>query len=296
MSRPYAEIPGPEEESDDRESACCKSDDCESACCNCIPCCSICLALICITPAVYIALRRDYNCDPQRLSSLAPPYGGELMPNKFLLKERRSMFQWTKLIDAYDMNSTHIGYFYDMHFLLFMRFGFSDANDEIWFEAKYPSFWARFGVLGDQYYLQRCDVGAGGRHGHVFHIVENIWNRSWWCWSNCAKSFEVKSRGDRGSNAATSIPVASVLFNSTVEWYKSGLLPNARHRWTMAMEEPARTSMIAEANQDFDVQAYGLGSRALSVWHVDVQEPGGAVPNWVIGFMAALDDVEEGDK
>lgn len=271
---------------------CCRD---ASACGNCV---RLCIILAFLIGAVTVGVERNAGCSPEALISVPPPYGGELMPVNITLAERRQYFQLTKLVDVYDAaDGRHVGYFYDMNLLFWMRFGFSDASDRIWFEARYPTLFARLFQLGVQYYLQRCDVGAGGRTGGIFDIKEDWWSRPWFCWNNCYKAFNLTRRqvggAEHSDGASRNLPVANVIFNSTLEWYKSGWFWSARHKWYMNMTDPADGSVVAFAQQQFVMQHMGLGTIALSRWTVDVKEEEPYLPNWVVGFMAVLDDVTE---
>eukprot|EP00928_Gymnodinium_smaydae_P004674 TRINITY_DN11593_c1_g1_i1.p1 TRINITY_DN11593_c1_g1~~TRINITY_DN11593_c1_g1_i1.p1 ORF type:complete len:384 (-),score=68.75 TRINITY_DN11593_c1_g1_i1:58-1209(-) len=261
-------------------------------------CFSICVSLVIAILAFHVALGRNAHCDPADLMGVSPPYDGEILPANFTLVERRQYFQLTKLVDVYDTETgAHVGYFYDMNFLLFFRFGYSDASDRIWFEAKYPSFFARIFQAGDWYFLQRCDVGAGGRSGGIFDVKEDWAARPWYCYNNCYRAFNVSRRiadDTQCSGGSCYHPVANVVFNSTLEWFQNGIFSSARHRWYMNLTNPDDDSEIAFAQQRFKMQHMGLGSVAVSRWSVDVEKEEPYLPNWVVGFMAALDDIEEG--
>merc|ERR1712224_597847 len=85
---------------------------------------------------LFVAIGRNYNCRPGALAGTTPPFAGHLIPLNVTLVERRGWFQLSKLIDVYDAaDNSHLGYFYDMQLFFFLRFGFSDAEDRIWFEA-----------------------------------------------------------------------------------------------------------------------------------------------------------------
>lgn len=255
--------------------------------------------------AFYLALTRNYNCNPGALQTVAPPYNGELMPASVILKER--VYNWgiqfTKLVDVYDaIDSRHIGYFYDMNFLAFMRFGFSDASDRIWFEAKrpwwsgardYSTWWRRYMVYGsDHYYVQRCDDGDFGRLGGIYYVDEDIHRRPWWCKSDCMKIINVSRQDD--DQKTPPVPMAHVHFNYTIEWFYGGF--KTRRAWTMQMAEPSTGATIAAARQRFGLQDQPLSwvQRFVSRWDVNVRVENPELPNWMIVFMAALDDIDEG--
>lgn len=274
---------------------------------NCISsvplCCQGLCWLVVLIGAVSLALRRNYSCNAGALEGVVPPYGGELMPPSVILKERINQygFQLTKLVDVYDAtDDTHIGYFYDMNFFWFMRFGFSDAKDRIWFEAKRPWFngakdltewWYRAVVYGSQHYqLERCDDGVVGRLGGIYHIDEDTTVRPWWCKEQCMKILDVTR--DSEDQVLPPAPMANVHFNYTLEWYYGGF--ETRQAWNMFMTEPGTGATIASAHQYFEFQELLLGGNMyISRWRVDVKIEEPALPNWFIVFMAALDDIDE---
>lgn len=284
----------------------CDSDDdhvkrkCSRICCQCTVCIFFALG------ALYLALTRNYNCNPGALQDVAPPYNGELLPQSVVLKER--VYNWgiqfTKLVDVYDAaDSRHIGYFYDMNFLAFMRFGFSDASDRIWFEAKRPwwsgahdfsTWWRRWMVYGSQhYYLQRCDDGDFGRLGGIYYVDEDINRRPWWCKDDCMKIMNVSRQDD--DQETPPVPMARVHFNYTIEWYYGGF--KTRQAWTMQMTDPSANATIASARQRFGLQNVPLSfgaQRFVSRWDVNVRVENPELPSWMIVFMAALDDIDEG--
>ena len=100
-----------------------------------------------VVPTVATAVTRNRDCDATKLAGQTPPYGGQLVPKETVLVERAGWFQLSKLVDVYDganANATRVGYFFDMNFLLWMRFGYADASDRVWFEGRYSGFFARF--------------------------------------------------------------------------------------------------------------------------------------------------------
>jgi len=273
----------------------------EQLLCWCIKCGISCFIAL---GAFFIAMNRNYNCNPGALLAVTPPYGGELLPRSVVLRERVYYgIQFTKLVDVYDAyDNAHIGYFYDMNFLAFMRFGFSDASDRIWFEAKRPwwsgagdfsSWWRRWVVYGSEhYYLQRCDDGDFGRLGGIYYIDEDISRRPWWC-KHCMKILNVSRQDD--DQRFPPVPMAQVHFNYTIEWYYGGF--KTRQAWTMDMADSRTKATIASARQRFGLINIPLqfgGQRFVSRWDVNVEIENPELPNWVMVFMAALDDIDEG--
>jgi len=95
---------------------------------------------------------------------------------------------------------------------------------------------------------------------------------------------------------STMTPAARVNFNYTLEWYYGGF--QTRKAWNMLMTDPNSNVQIAQAHQSFVLQNLpylGQGQMYLSRWHVDI---GAAthLPNWMIVFMAVLDDVDESES
>merc|ERR1712224_1056465 len=91
--------------------------------------------------------------------------------------------------------------------------------------------------------------------------------------------------------------LARVHFNYTLEWYYGGF--KTRAAWNMRMTDPQTGVTIATAHQYFSLQNYalqwqGTPQRYISRWmiHTLIEEP--LLPNWVIVFMAVLDDIDEG--
>lgn len=230
----------------------------------------------------FIALSRNAGCDYEALANLQPPYGGEILPGEFVMIEQQNWFQVTKIVDVFDPNlgNKRVGYFYDMQFLFFMRFGFSDAEDRVWFEASYPSFMSRFHPALE-YALERCDVGVGARRGAIYDVMEDWWARPWYCGTSCRKVFHVSRRPAEGG---VDEPVANVEFDSSL-----GLV---RPLWYMNMTDVHDHSTLSYAQQQ--ISFGGLtGLSMLSNWSVQVNRP--TVPNWVVGFTAAVDDLVETD-
>ena len=167
---------------------------------------------------VMLACERDSHCAPADLLGVQPPYEGNLLPFRFTLSERKQYVQLSKVIDVYDKGGQRIGYFYDLNFLFWMRFGYSDTSDRIWFEARRPSLLVRMFRMGRQLYLQRCDVGASGRHGGVFDLKEDVWKEPWWCFQNCEAVYNITRRPADPADGQHNQPVGDAVFNSTLEW------------------------------------------------------------------------------
>eukprot|EP00439_Symbiodinium_sp_Y106_P071859 s172_g13.t1 len=209
------------------------------------------ISVVLTLAVVLLALDRNSKCDPEDLQNVDPPYDGNLLPFRFILAERKQYIKLSKLIDVYDENWVKVGYFYDLNLFFFMRFGYSDASGRIWFEARRPNLFSRMFQLGKQYYLQRCDVGANGRHGGIFDLREDFWKESWFCSLHCVGLFNI-TRRPVNEQSTGDLPVANAVFNSTLEWYhKNMVLPYSRHRWYMNLTDPLDGSQVAHAEQHF---------------------------------------------
>lgn len=240
-----------------------------------------------------ISLERIGSCNAHALRDKEPPYGGKLLPEKVRLVQRLNWFQFARYLDVYDAREgTHVGYFYDMLLPFWMRFGFSDASGQIWFEARYASFLSRF-KFWVEYDLQRCDVALDGRAGYVWDVKENWWARPWpWqCIFNCAREFHVWRRPSGSEHPDYAVaPVARAVFNSTLQY---GGMQVVRHEWFLNVTDSGTGSTMAWAQQHFVYGGQLTGMMLRSNWTMDVIEKKAPLPNWVIGFMAALDDIEE---
>ena len=262
------------------------------------------VALVVLALTVNLSLSRHYDCNEAALQDVKPPFDGELLPQTAVFVERRGWFQWSRLIDVYEggtetageADSKRIGYFYDMNLLFFKRFGFSDAQDRIWFEGRYPSLLSRVKPY-HEYELRRCDARGG-----TFDAVEQLWDRSFLCFFSCEQSFTLSKRSRSGVRR----PAANVKFDSKL---KVNAALNARHAWFMSVEEHTDGTQMATAQQHFAMGNSNLrGVKAarcffcqLSHWTLSISSTGRTeesvpLPNWVVGFMAALDDLLHSSK
>ena len=199
---------------------------------------------------------------------------GKLLPANVSMVER---IRWlSKRVDVYDADQTHLGYFFDMHFLFFLRFGFSDANDRIWFEARYPNFWSRF-KWSIEYEVARCDERGG-----TFEVIEDYWARPWFCWTSCRRVFHVRRAGRNDASWSD----ATAVFDSRLTWVRLGL----RHVWYMDLSrDVASRARIAHAHQSFP-NAWLL--RSFSHWALEIEDETTGIPNWLTGFLTALEDLQ----
>lgn len=273
---------------------------CPGPCCYCCMCC--CIAVPFLIGAITLALNRNYSCSLGDIEGIPPPYDGNLLPRNVTMVEYWNQgWQFTKQIDVFDPNlgNKKIGQFYDMNFLFWMRFGYSDASGQIWFEAKRPWFkgassfseyWRRNTYAEEHYYLQRCDSPY---NNDIFNIDEDTSTRPWWCQDGCMRVFDVSKQE---ADNAVRLPEAKVHFNYTLEWYFSGF--KTREAWNMKMVDPRSNKQIAYAHQSFTLKNYFMSwqQRWISHWNIYISEHETNLPDWVITFMAALDDIDESSE
>mmetsp|Transcript_8105 Transcript_8105/g.18964 ORF Transcript_8105/g.18964 Transcript_8105/m.18964 type:complete len:310 (+) Transcript_8105:113-1042(+) len=259
------------------------------------------------TVAFWIGVTRNLYCNPYALENVEPPFGGQLMPENVTLVERKYLLiQFTKLVDVYDASQTHIGYFYDINLFIIMRFGFSDSHGRIWFEARYASFLSRFKPI-IEYNVQRCDAGSE-RTTLLYELKELWWKESYWrCFVNCSRLFNLAERpastqvretllpeADFGQRAAYQIsfdgwlaPTLRGQITGPVSSFGTGV----RQVWSMHLRN-SDGKLVAKAKQHFVIGSADQDMRVLSRWKV-VTMLKSDLPNWVIGFLAVLDDIEE---
>ncbi|CAJ1415592.1 unnamed protein product [Effrenium voratum] len=287
--------------------------------CRCCQCCDVRLcrlvALVCLFSwAFWIGVTRNLYCEPSALADVEPPFKGELLPRNFTLVERKYLLiQFTKLVDVYDDQQVHVGYFYDINLFIIMRFGFSDAQGRIWFEARYASFLSRFKPI-IEYTVQRCDAGAEGRPSSVYELKEVWWAESYWrCLVNCTRLFSLAHRHAEGQVSERLLPPWAFGFAKSeghnldvafrgwlvptirgqVTGPVSGMGTGLRQDWDMEVRErDAGRDLVASARQHFVIGNPDQDMRVLSRWQVTTVRPD-VLPNWLVGFLAVRDDVEE---
>lgn len=257
------------------------------------------MSYVLLCGAVTLALNRNFSCNAGALQGVEAPYAGQLLPrNARLIEYWNQGWQWTKQIDVFDpaQNMSKVGQFYDMNFLFFFRFGYSDVENRIWFEAKRPWFrgasnfgewWSRkFVFNSEHFYIQRCDGDST-----IYDVDEDTSQRPWWCQDHCMKVFDLFKQDPSGK-----IPEARVHFNYSLEWYFNGF--RTREAWNMNMYDPSTKAPIAHAHQTFTLKNYFLSyqQRWISHWQVNIQNNETNLPDWVIGFMTALDDIDEASE
>lgn len=263
-------------------------------------CCCCCVGIFFLLGGIGYAVARNYSCRAEAVANIPAPYGGQIFPDHVILREYWNQgFQFTKQIDVFDpaRNDEKIGYFFDMNFLFFFRFGYADVDGRIWFEARRPWFygahsvsdwWRRNVYEEEHYYLQRCDAGLA-----TYDIDEDTTNRPWWCQDSCMKILNVSKHQP---DVLYDLPEARVHFNYTLEWYFSGF--RTREAWNMKMTDVSKAKQIAYAHQNFTLKNYFMSwrQRWMSHWHLNITKGETNLPNWVIAFMTALDDIDEASE
>jgi len=222
--------------------------------------------------------------------------------------ERKHYFQFTKLVDiyAYDEksgNQSYVGYFYDINLLFIMRFGFSDAQNRIWFEARYASLVSRFKPW-IEYNLQRCDVSKD-RATSLYQLREDWWQeivqrvQREFCLINCVRLFDIAERKTDVHVMEHLVPpdgfgvpsIMRVRFDSTINPTISADGPWARHAYWMRARLPNHGPVIGTAQESFYLGDFVNGLNVIARWRVKINVS--HVPNWVVAYMAVLDNVEE---
>lgn len=270
-------------------------------------CCGLGGISILILAAIWIGITRNMYCNPDALQGLNAPFGGDLIPSNFTLVERKYYFQFTKLVDVYSENLTWVGYFYDINLIFVMRFGFSDTNHRIWFEARYASLFSRFKPW-IEYDLQRCDSGDG--KASVVYQLREVWfeellARMWhdFCIINCVRYFDIAARKTDWHVMEGLLPPADfadnaslrVTFDSTINpVFSLNGGPSARHAWTMDAHRSHHGAEVGFAQERFFFGDFWNRFKVLSHWVGLINTTDKVVPNWVLAYMAVLDNVEEG--
>jgi len=262
-----------------------------------------------LSAAVWIGITRNLRCNPVDLEGVEPPFAGELMPGNVTLVERKYFFQFTKLVDVYTEDMTHVGYFYDINLFVIMRFGFSDAAGRIWFEARYASFLSRFKPIVE-YTLQRCDVGSGGRSAWLFEVKEDWLSESYWrCVLDCSRLFNISKREVGHQVMERLVPeagfaqdaVARASFDARVAGTLRGKITGRvrrfgtgfRQQWGMNVSDARDGAVFSTAWQHFAYGTWNQDLDVLSLWQVRTRPASACLPNWVVGFLAVLDDLQE---
>ena len=281
-------------------------------CCCCF--CSLGLGLLLVGTGM-LAVERNHGCRPSQLENVTVPFGGEVLPRRMAMVERDHWLHYSSIVDVHEedaaANASRVGYFFNTNFIFWMRFGYADAENRVWFEARHSYFLSPFHPMAE-YDLVRCDEDHGAA---PFRVVEDWAQRTWFCFFECRRSFLLYRRGDElghGANISSDAlradgadgvdakaggyqHAATAIFDSELQHRAIG----ARPAWRMNLTDATDESLIASAEQRrkqrFAVR--GLSPlHALSRWVVQVEEEEPRVPTWAIGFMAALDDVTQHEE
>mmetsp|Transcript_21157 Transcript_21157/g.60469 ORF Transcript_21157/g.60469 Transcript_21157/m.60469 type:complete len:307 (-) Transcript_21157:115-1035(-) len=263
-------------------------------------------AFVLFAAGFVLGVTRNYYCSASALEGVEVPYGGEIIPAKVTLVERKHFFQFSKLVDVYDEDGEYVGYFYDINLFFVMRFGFSDGAGRVWFEARYASFLSRFKPILE-YNLQRCD--ADGRTSELFELKEDWWAESWFCIYHCNRFFDLGKRETtrhirEGLLPPSDFPhnaLARVVFDSRLTPTFRGKLTGTverggvgfRHSWWMQVLDSSTHKPLAMAKQRFVTGDSNADFDVLSRWNLTMTSEKVALPNWVISFLSVMDDIEE---
>ena len=162
---------------------------------------ALCLIFFIVIPILALLISGDRACDTSRLKGVAPPYKDELVPRVPVMVEYYTdWYQYSKLFDVYDgattsaISADKAGYYYYVNILGFLRFGYADDDERVWFEGKYNGFGARLKPYADMQ-ASRCE-GDDTR----YRVTEDYWDRTWFCWSRCWRKFHISRRNDEKSD------------------------------------------------------------------------------------------------
>ena len=157
----------------------------------------LCVIFFVITPIFALLMSGDRACDASRLKGVTSPYKDELVPKMPVMVEYYTdWYQYSKLFDVYDGATTsatsadRAGYYYYVNIMGFLRFGYADEDERVWFEGKYNGFGARLKPYADMV-ASRCEGDAT-----EYRVTEDYWDRTWFCWSRCQRNFHVYRRQD----------------------------------------------------------------------------------------------------
>ena len=160
----------------------------------------LCVIFFVMIPIFALLISGDRACDTSRLKGVTSPYKDELVPKMPVMVEYYTdWYQYSKLFDVYDGATTSAtsadkaGYYYYVNILGFLRFGYADQDERVWFEGKYNGFGARLKPYADME-ATRCE-GEETK----YRVTEDYWDRTWFCWSRCERHFHVYRRKDEKS-------------------------------------------------------------------------------------------------
>lgn len=274
--------------------------------CTCFICCLFFVAI----PILALLITGDRTCDKSRLEGVKPPFDGQIMPPEPVMVEYYTdWYQYSKLFDVYDgtqsnaSQATRVGYFYYMNILSFLRFGYSEegevsdagrivTGDRVWFEGKYTQFGSRLKPYADLVVL-KCDEDFAR-----YQVVEDFWDRTWFCWSRCRRTFHVTKRETKDGEFK---PYAEALFYDAERYYDTYETPETYDVRYMNLTAATTSTtepgpLLATATLRLGNAYTQVGLDALNRWLVDYEpnvtkKPKSPPEHWLVGFVTAMDDV-----
>lgn len=253
-----------------------------------------CLAIPLVVVLLFIVARRSETaCNPEDLQHVKPPYDGNLLPSYFILSEHLNLSRADTIVNVYDKHWVSLGHFYQN---TYGHFGYSDPSNRIWFDAGRPMLTKMFSSLPKQYNLQQCNVDFGGQRGGIFDVSEDKVHEGWFCEfkKGClANIYNITASNVQGDvhHVANAIFGFDYLKNATLgssQFYKW------RTQWYLNIVDPTDGSIIAHAKQHV-FSNDGFVTLTFSNWTVDISESS-QLPNWVVGFLTAFNDVHPQDR
>jgi len=255
---------------------------------------TLCLIFFIVIPIFALLISGDRACDTSRLKGVTPPYKDELVPKMPVMVEYYTdWYQYSKLFDVYDgattsaISADKAGYFYYVNILGFLRFGYADDDEHVWFEGKYNGFGARLKPYADMQAL-RCEGDAT-----KYRVTEDYWDRTWFCWSRCWRKFHISRRKDEKSDFQ---PYADAVFYDEPRYdYGFDSQTSSLNARSMNLTDAESGSLISRAQLLLGDPYADVGLSALNRWTLDFaasekgfKEP---PPHWLVTFVVAMDDV-----
>lgn len=258
----------------------------------------LCVIFFVMIPIFALLISGDRACDTSRLKGVTSPYKDELVPKMPVMVEYYTdWYQYSKLFDVYDGATTSAtsadkaGYYYYVNILGFLRFGYADQDERVWFEGKYNGFGARLKPYADME-ATRCE-GEETK----YRVTEDYWDRTWFCWSRCERHFHVYRRKDEKSEFK---PYADAVFydeprydyGSDYGFDSQTASLNAR---SMNLTDAKSGNLISRAQLTLGDPYAEIGLAALNRWTLDFSASEAGLkespPHWLVTFVVAMDDV-----
>jgi len=254
----------------------------------------LCVLFFVLLPIFALIISGDRACDASRLKGVTSPYKDELVPKMPVMVEYYTdWYQYSKLFDVYDGATTSAtsadkaGYYYYVNILGFLRFGYADEDERVWFEGKYHGFGARLKPFADME-ASRCE-GDDTK----YRVTEDYWDRSWFCWSRCQRNFHVYSRKDEKSEFK---PYADAVFYDEPKYdYGFDSQTSSLNARSMNLTDATSGNLISRGELTLGDPYAEIGLSALNRWTLDfaaseagLKEP---PPHWLVTFVVAMDDV-----